>query len=73
MDANVFIEQNLWWLIILFVWSTCWKGWALWRAAKLDQKVWFVVFMVVNTVGILEIFYLFYFSKQKNTNSKPQK
>jgi hypothetical protein len=25
--------------------------------------VWFVVLFVVNTVGILEIFYLFYFSK----------
>lgn len=73
MDANVFIEQNIWWLLLVGAWSIVWKGWALWRAAKLDQKVWFIVFMVVNTIGILEIFYLFYFSKQNTTTNKTSK
>ena len=70
MDANMFLEQNMWWLVLLAIWSIAWKGWALWRAARLDQKVWFIVFMVVNTLGILEIFYIFYFSKQKSTGNK---
>lgn len=64
MDTNAFINQNWWLLILGIVWSIGWKGWALWIAAKKDQKVWFVVFLIVNTIGILEIFYIFYFSKQ---------
>jgi hypothetical protein len=41
-----------------------WKAWALWRAAQLKQKVWFVVLLVLNTMGILEIIYLFVISKK---------
>ena len=46
-------------LLILFLWSILWKGLALWRAAKRGDKIWFVIFLFVNTVGILEIIYLF--------------
>jgi hypothetical protein len=35
------------------------KGLALWLAAKKDQKVWFVVLLILNTVGILPAIYLF--------------
>jgi len=56
-------------LLILVVWSIVWKGMALWRAAKLDSKVWFVVLLVVNTIGILEILYLYVFSKKKAVNA----
>ncbi len=52
-------------LFILFIWSLIWKGLALWRAAKLGQKNWFVVMLVVNSIGILEIVYLFYFAKKR--------
>jgi hypothetical protein len=47
----------------LGVWSAIWKALALYRAGTRHSKVWFVVLFVVNTAGILEIFYLFYFSK----------
>lgn len=47
----------------LIVWSIFWKGWALWTAAKKDSKPWFIVLLVLNTVGILEILYIFVFSK----------
>ncbi|MBI2798558.1 hypothetical protein HYX70_04720 [Candidatus Saccharibacteria bacterium] len=73
MDLNLFVQQNLWWLLLLTAWSLGWKGWALWRAAKLDQKAWFVVFMIVNTLGILEVFYVFYFSKQKTATKTASK
>ena len=47
-------------LILLFVlWSVVWKGLALWHAARKGQTGWFMIFLVVNTVGILEIIYLF--------------
>ena len=51
--------------VILIIWSTIWKGLALWKAAKNDSLKWFVVLLVVNTAGILEILYIYIFSKKK--------
>lgn len=51
--------------VALIIWSLIWKGFALWKSARNNQKNWFVIFMVVNTIGILEIIYLFYFSSPK--------
>lgn len=56
-------------LIPLMLWSLVWKGWALWKAAKNGSKVWFVVLLVVNTLGILEILYIFVFGKAKTIHS----
>ncbi|MEM4230389.1 MAG: DUF5652 family protein [Candidatus Pacearchaeota archaeon] len=52
-------------LFTIFLWSLLWKGLALWRAAKNDQKNWFIAILVINSVGILEIAYLFGFAKKK--------
>lgn len=46
------------------LWSIFWKGLALWKSAGEKDKVWFVVLLVVNTLGLLEILYLFVFSKR---------
>jgi hypothetical protein len=51
-------------VLLIAVWSIYWKGMALWHAARKGEKVWFVVLLVVNTVGILEILYLYVFSKK---------
>lgn len=53
------------WFIALLVWSLVWKGLALWRAAQRGETVWFIVFLIVNTAGILEIIYLFFIAKDK--------
>jgi len=53
------------WLIPIIIWTIPWKGWALWRSARLGHKWWFIVLLVVNTVGILEIIYLFVVSKKE--------
>jgi hypothetical protein len=53
-------------LIPLMIWSVFWKGWALWKAAKNDSKVWFIVLLVINTVGILDIIYIFLVAKKKS-------
>jgi len=52
-------------IILLAVWSMTWKGFALWKAAIVKNKWWFVALLIINTVGILEILYLFVFSKEK--------
>ena len=53
-------------MTILAVWALIWKGIALWRAAKSNSKVWYVLLLVLNTVGILEIVYILFLSKKKN-------
>ncbi|OGK28737.1 hypothetical protein A3D06_01360 [Candidatus Roizmanbacteria bacterium RIFCSPHIGHO2_02_FULL_40_9] len=52
-------------LFIIFTWSIAWKGLALWHAAHNREKIWFVVILIANTAGILEILYLFIFSTSK--------
>jgi hypothetical protein len=51
-------------LAVLLIWSIAWKGLALWKAAHEESKVWFVALLIVNTVGILDILYLYVFSKK---------
>lgn len=53
--------------LILVTWELIWKGIALWKSAKNDQKYWFIILLVINTVGILPIIYLLYlkFSQKK--------
>ena len=51
-------------LMIALLWSLGWKGWALWRAARNSSKAWYIVLLVVNTLGLLEILYIFVFSKR---------
>ena len=52
-------------LAILIVWSLIWKGIALWKAARNSQTAWYVVMLIVNTAGILEIIYILAFSKKR--------
>ena len=51
-------------LAILIVWTIFWKGLTLWRAARNGAKIWFIILLLVNTVGILDIIYYFYASKK---------
>lgn len=60
-----FFNQWGWLMFVALVWSIIWKGMALWHSARNMQKVWFVVILVVNTVGILEIIYLLGFKKPR--------
>ena len=54
---------------ILVIWSIVWKGIALWKSAQNSDKWWFIAMLVINTVGILEIVYIFFFSKKKNKST----
>jgi hypothetical protein len=45
-----------------------WKGLALWKAARNDSKGWFIVLLVVNSIGILDILYIFIFGKKETPN-----
>ena len=61
---NSFILKNPLVFTLLIVWLIAWKGVALWNAARLSQKKWFIVLLIVNTLGILEIIYIFSVAKK---------
>ncbi len=62
-------------LFILIVWTIVWKGLALWNSSRLNQPIWFILLLVINTLGILEIIYLILYSKHfvKTKNMKEDK
>lgn len=54
--------------LALLIWTIFWKAIASWRAAKSNQKNWFIVFFVpINTAGLIELIYLFKFAKKPLT------
>ena len=52
-------------LIILVIWSIFWKGLALWHSSRKGDDNWFILMLILNTAGILEIIYLFFVIKLK--------
>ena len=51
-------------IVLAVVWSAVWKGFALWRAGRNGHVGWFIALFIVNTLGILEIIYIFAFSRK---------
>jgi hypothetical protein len=51
--------------LLVVAWTLPWKGVALWRSARNGSTAWFVVLLIVNTLAILEIVYIFGFSRKK--------
>lgn len=55
-------------LILAIIWVLPWKGYALWLSARNNQKWWFIVILIVNTLAILEIVYIFLIAKKIKKN-----
>lgn len=49
-------------IIVVALWTVVIKGYALWHAARSGHKGWFVALLVINTLGILEVVYLIWFT-----------
>ena len=65
------MAQYFWLFPLAVVWSLAWKGIALWQAGQRKQLPWFIAILIVNTFGLLEIFYLFaYHYKPNGTKRK---
>lgn len=65
MDFTQLSQMSPVLLFGLYFWSIVWKGLALWKAANLKQRNWFIGILLLNTVGILDIVYLFFFATKK--------
>ncbi|RJQ29062.1 hypothetical protein C4571_02265 [Candidatus Parcubacteria bacterium] len=59
-------------VLLAVLWTLPWKGWAMWKAAKNGHKWWFVVILVVNTLAVLDILYIFFFSEKKGAIGSQQ-
>lgn len=69
------MEQINWTMVLiifLVLWTIPWKGVALWQAARLGDRVWFVIMLLINTLAILEIVYIFFISKRKKRLAKAE-
>ena len=51
--------MNLLILIPLLLWEVYWKYHALWIAARKSDKGWFLALLVINSIGLLPIYYLY--------------
>ena len=58
MDTISLNGVPMWLLILVTLWSIPWKGMALWKSAQLSHKRWFILLLIVNTFGILDIIYV---------------
>lgn len=62
------LTNNPWIMALVILWVLPWKAVSLWKAVKNNSKPWFVVLLVLNTLGILEILYIFIFGKKKSAS-----
>lgn len=67
MDYHITTAEMLIFMVLAF-WELVWKGLALWRAAQLRQKGWFITILVLNTAGLLPIIYLVFTRGGKHGN-----
>lgn len=51
--------------LVLLLWSGFWKGLALWHAGRRGMPWWFAALFVINSVGILELLFLFVICRLK--------
>lgn len=55
-DVNTYI-------LLLAVWTIPWKGIALWKSARIGHKKWFIFLLILNTIAILDIYYIYKVAK----------
>lgn len=64
MHMQYFFQNSSALVFIIMIWVLPWKGYSLWTAAKRGHKLWFVALLVLNTLAILDIFYIFVIAKK---------
>lgn len=62
-------DQFLYLLVLILLWTLPWKGVALWMAARRSHTWWFILLLVVNSLALIEIVYIFLVAKQYTVES----
>ena len=68
--SGLLAPENALLFLLVALWTLPWKGVALWKAARLYHKWWFIALLVLNTLAILEIIYIFYVARKAERQSQ---
>ncbi|HBH20441.1 MAG TPA: hypothetical protein DEB30_02925 [Candidatus Peribacter riflensis] len=60
-------------LFVLAIIDLVFKGWALWRAARMSKQWWFVALLIINSMGILPVIFLLLTNKEYTSKPKRKK
>lgn len=64
MDTVSLNGFPLWIIVAIALWTLPWKGYALWKAAQLSHKKWFIAILVINSFAILDIIYIYFVARK---------
>lgn len=64
MGFEQWLGANQWVLFALLLWTLPWKGVALWKAARRGDQKWFIAILILNTMALLDLVYIFIVSKR---------
>jgi methionyl-tRNA synthetase len=67
MDPSLqYLQNHMWLFTALIIWSLVWKALALWHSARNNQLAWYIILLIINTAGLLEIIYLLFFRRKRS-------
>lgn len=72
MQIQTLIQDYWIYFLALILWSSFLKAIALYKSARNQDVAWFIAIFIINSVGLLEIFYLAVFSKQSKKSKKAE-
>jgi len=59
LQALELLNQYWYLFLMLSVWEVSWKGFALWMSARRGHWIWFIACLVIHSLAILPIIYIF--------------
>ena len=69
MDTFQHLHETMPWLLplifILAIWEMIWKVIAMWKSARNNHLAWFILIVLINSMGILPIAYILMDRKNK--------
>ena len=69
MQIEQFFTNNMWLLVLSLIVLPI-KAVALWKAARLSHIWWFIFIFVTNTLGILDLIYIFVIARRYTVETK---
>ena len=71
-EIGMYFEKRPMLVLIIIIWTIFWKGVGLWQAAERGHKWWFFFILVLNTLGILEIIYIYFVARKYRVETKSE-
>jgi hypothetical protein len=62
--------MNIYTIAAIILWTFPWKAWALWLAARRGDIWWFLALLLLNTLALLDIIYIFLIAKQSSVKQE---